>query len=113
MTEKNIPANERLIFAMDVADCDQARTLADELGDSVAFYKLGLQLMMSGGYFELLEWMLAPTNRWQVEPGWCCRISSRPAESATNWHPIQVSIRQTVLWSSARSSMEAAPGEVT
>ena len=59
MTKKNIPANERLIFAMDVADCDQARTLADELGDSVAFYKLGLQLMMSGGYFELLEWMLA------------------------------------------------------
>ncbi len=59
MTEKNIPANERLIFAMDVADCDQARVLADELGDSVVFYKLGLQLMMSGGYFELLEWMLA------------------------------------------------------
>ena len=59
MTKKNIPANERLIFAMDVADCDQARALADELGDSVVFYKLGLQLMMSGGYFELLEWMLA------------------------------------------------------
>ena len=59
MTKKNIPANERLIFAMDVADCDQARALADELGDSVVFYKLGLQLMMSGGYFELFEWMLA------------------------------------------------------
>ena len=59
MPEKNIPANERLIFAMDVPDCDQARTLAEELGDSVVFYKLGLELMMSGGYFELLEWMLA------------------------------------------------------
>jgi orotidine-5'-phosphate decarboxylase len=31
----------------------------DELGDSVTFYKIGLELMMSGGYFELLDWMLA------------------------------------------------------
>lgn len=58
MTVKNIPTNERLIFAMDVPDCDQARALAEELGDSVSFYKLGLELMMTGGYFELMEWML-------------------------------------------------------
>lgn len=44
---------------MDVPDCERARALADELGDSVTFYKLGLELMMSGGYFELLDWMLA------------------------------------------------------
>ena len=43
---------------MDVADCDRARALADDLGDAVSFYKLGLELMMSGGYFELLQWML-------------------------------------------------------
>lgn len=43
---------------MDVPDCDQAMALAEELGDSVMFYKLGLELMMSGGYFELLQWML-------------------------------------------------------
>ncbi len=59
MTKPRIPSNERLIFAMDVADCDQARSLAEELGDSVVFYKLGLQLMMSGGYFDLIDWMLA------------------------------------------------------
>jgi len=58
VTDKNIPTNERLIFAMDVPDCDQARSLAEELGDSVVFYKLGLELMMSGGYFELMEWLL-------------------------------------------------------
>jgi orotidine-5'-phosphate decarboxylase len=57
--DKNIPVDERLIFAMDVPDCDRARQLAEELGDSVTFYKLGLELMMSGGYFELLDWMLA------------------------------------------------------
>jgi len=55
---KNIPAEERLIFAMDVADCDTARSLVDELGDAVVFYKIGLELMMSGGYFELLDWLL-------------------------------------------------------
>ena len=59
MQGKDIPNHERLIFAMDVPDCDRARQLAEQLGDSVTFYKLGLELMMSGGYFELLDWMLA------------------------------------------------------
>ena len=44
---------------MDIPDCDAARALADELGDAVSFYKIGLELMMSGGYFELLDWLLA------------------------------------------------------
>ncbi len=63
MPDKNIPDNERLIFAMDVPDCDRARQLVEDLGDSVIFYKLGLELMMSGGYFELLDWMLARNKK--------------------------------------------------
>ncbi len=59
MTDKNVTSEDRLIFAMDVPDCDRARELATELGDAVTFYKIGLELMMSGGYFELLDWMLA------------------------------------------------------
>jgi orotidine-5'-phosphate decarboxylase len=59
LSKSDIPVNERLIFAMDLPDCDRARRLTDELGDAVSFYKLGLELMMSGGYFELMEWMLA------------------------------------------------------
>jgi len=55
---KHIPAQERLIFALDVADPGAARRLVDTLGDSVHFYKLGLELCMSGGYFELLDWMV-------------------------------------------------------
>ena len=58
LTDKNISTKDRLIFAMDVPDCERARELASELGDSVTFYKIGLELMMSGGYFELLDWML-------------------------------------------------------
>lgn len=63
MPDKNIPDNERLIFAMDVPDCARARQLAEALGESVVFYKLGLELMMSGGYFELLNWMLARNRK--------------------------------------------------
>ena len=63
----NIPARERLIFAMDVADADAARRLADRLGDSVSFYKLGLELMMAGGYFELLDWLVGRGKRIFVD----------------------------------------------
>ena len=55
---KDIPARDRLIFAMDVADAEAARRLAERLGDSISFYKLGLELFMAGGYFELIEWMV-------------------------------------------------------
>jgi orotidine-5'-phosphate decarboxylase len=49
---------DRLIFAMDVPEPDQARRLAERLGDAVSFYKLGLELMMAGGYFGLIDWMV-------------------------------------------------------
>jgi orotidine-5'-phosphate decarboxylase len=49
----NIPARERLIFALDVPDLDRARRLVDTLDDSVVFYKLGLEFFLSGHYFEL------------------------------------------------------------
>jgi len=49
----NIPARERLIFALDVPDLDRARQLVETLGDSVEFYKLGLEFFLSGHYFEL------------------------------------------------------------
>lgn len=55
---KNIPSRERLIFALDVPDADAARRMVDTLGDSVRFYKLGLELCMAGGYYELLDWMV-------------------------------------------------------
>lgn len=58
MNSKDIAVKDRLIFAMDVPDCARARELTEELGDAVTFYKIGLELMMSGGYFELLDWML-------------------------------------------------------
>jgi len=58
MNEKHIVNKDRLIFAMDVPDCDQAKELTETLGDAVTFYKLGLELMMTNGYFDLMDWML-------------------------------------------------------
>jgi orotidine-5'-phosphate decarboxylase len=55
----SIPARERLIFALDVPDAAQARALAEGLGEAVQFYKLGLELFMAGGYFELIDWLVA------------------------------------------------------
>ncbi len=51
----DIPPRERLIFALDVPDTKAALELIDQLDDSVAFYKLGLEMFLSGGYFELLS----------------------------------------------------------
>lgn len=72
MTSRNITAEDRLIFALDVADCGTARELVAELDDAVTFYKIGLELMMSGGYFELLEWLWYPG-------GWYCRAQGNAA----------------------------------
>ena len=46
---------ERLIVALDLPGAGPALELVDRLGESVSFYKLGLQLFMAGGYFELID----------------------------------------------------------
>jgi orotidine-5'-phosphate decarboxylase len=67
MTVKPIPVHERLIFALDVADGVAARKLVEQLGDAVTFYKIGLELFMAGGYFELLDWLAARDKRIFVD----------------------------------------------
>ncbi len=57
------PRRERLIVALDVPGAAQARGLVERLGDSVRFYKIGLELFTSGGYFELLGWLTARGNK--------------------------------------------------
>jgi orotidine-5'-phosphate decarboxylase len=45
----NIGARDRLIVALDVPTIEAARALVGKLGDAVGFYKIGLELVMSGG----------------------------------------------------------------
>ncbi len=54
----SINAKDRLIFALDVAEVDEAKALVNELSDAVTFYKIGMELMMTGEYFDLLDWLV-------------------------------------------------------
>jgi orotidine-5'-phosphate decarboxylase len=58
LSTKPIPPRERLIFALDVPNQARALDLVDRLGDAVLFYKLGLELFMSGDYFKLTDRLL-------------------------------------------------------
>ena len=59
LSAKNISPRERLIFALDVPTTDEARRFVELLGESVQFYKLGLELFMAGGYFEFIDGLIA------------------------------------------------------
>jgi len=57
LSRKAITADERLILALDVPDIDKAKALVEEIGDSVRFYKVGLELFMTGEVFRLSDWL--------------------------------------------------------
>ena len=58
MTSKaEIPASDRLIVALDVPTISAAKELVTVLDDAVVFYKVGLELFMSGDAFELVTWL--------------------------------------------------------
>jgi orotidine-5'-phosphate decarboxylase len=62
-----IPARERLIVALDVPTIPDARALVVRLGDSVEFYKLGLELFMAPGFFQLLDQLRADGKKVFVD----------------------------------------------
>ena len=64
---KNINIADRLIFALDVPEVDMAKDLVETLGDSVNFYKIGMELLMTGEYFELLEWLISKDKKVFVD----------------------------------------------
>src|SRR5262245_49263942 len=67
MPSNPIPARERLIFALDLPDTRSAQHLVTRLGDAVQFYKIGLELCMSAGFFDLLDWLLANDKKVFVD----------------------------------------------
>ncbi len=54
-TQATAHARDRLIFALDVPDRAAAIAWMDRLGDSVSFYKIGLELLSGGDYFDVLD----------------------------------------------------------
>lgn len=57
ISSKAIPVRERLIMALDVASIPEAQALVEELGESVIFYKAGMELFMAGDYFSFIDWL--------------------------------------------------------
>ena len=57
LSAKTIPPRDRLIVALDVPGLDEGKRWVERLGDSVQFYKLGLQFLMTGRYFDMIDWL--------------------------------------------------------
>ncbi len=102
-----VPARQRLIVALDVPDAERARTLVGELGDSVEFYKIGLELAMSGEYFDLLAWLLEQNKQVFTD----LKFYDVPAT-------VSAAVRQLQCWGATfltihgdRAIMEAAAAE--
>jgi orotidine-5'-phosphate decarboxylase len=64
---KDIKIEDRLIFALDVPEVSEAKKIVTELDDSVNFYKIGMELLMTGQYFELLDWLIARDKKVFVD----------------------------------------------
>ena len=64
---KDIKIEDRLIFALDVPEVSEAKKIVTELDDSVNFYKIGMELLMTGQYFELLDWLIAKEKKVFVD----------------------------------------------
>lgn len=67
ISNKPIPIHERLIMALDVPSIAEAQALVDELGDTVIFYKVGMELFMCGDYFGFIEWLKARNKKVFVD----------------------------------------------
>lgn len=63
----SIANKDRLIVALDVPTVADAKLMVDSLGDVVSFYKIGLELFMSGDYFELLDWLTSKQKKIFVD----------------------------------------------
>ena len=63
---KDIPINERIILALDVESPEQARELIRKTESHIKFYKVGLQLFMTG-WFEIVDWLAARNHKIMLE----------------------------------------------
>jgi orotidine-5'-phosphate decarboxylase len=63
LSSKPIPPEERLIVALDVGEAAEARRLVETLRDAVRFYKIGLELFMTGEAFALADWLRERGNK--------------------------------------------------
>jgi len=58
-----VKPRDRLIVALDAPSADAARALVARLGDSVTFYKIGMELIYGGGGLALAEALIGEGKR--------------------------------------------------
>jgi orotidine-5'-phosphate decarboxylase len=66
MQRKNIPLDERMIFALDVDSPQKAKEWVTKLESHVKFYKVGLQLFLAG-WFPVIDWITARGHKVMVD----------------------------------------------
>lgn len=82
---KKIESRERLIVALDFDNVEKAKNLVEQIGDEVVFYKIGLELLMSNSYFDLINW-LAQKNKKVFADLKLFDISNTVAKAIKNLH---------------------------
>lgn len=63
---KNIPLNERIIFALDFSDKDEALRWVKELDSDIKFFKVGLQLFLAG-WWHVIDHIVDRGNKVMVD----------------------------------------------
>jgi orotidine-5'-phosphate decarboxylase len=63
---KDIPLNERIIFALDFADPMIAATWVEKLDSRIKFFKVGLQLFLAGGW-PVVDHIIARGNKVMLD----------------------------------------------
>jgi orotidine-5'-phosphate decarboxylase len=63
---KDIPLNERIIFALDVDSVQLAEAWVQRLESHIKFYKVGLQLFLAG-WFHVIDWIVERNHRVMVD----------------------------------------------
>ncbi len=63
---KNIPLNERIIFALDVSSHDEAMRWVEMLDGDIKFFKVGLQLFLAG-WFNTIDAIIERGNKVMVD----------------------------------------------
>ncbi len=48
---------DRIIVALDFEDFESAKNMVEKIGDQIGFYKIGLELMASGDYFKMIDYL--------------------------------------------------------
>ena len=63
---KDIPLNERIIFALDFSNPEEAKEWVDKISHKIKFFKVGLQLFLAG-WWDVIEYITERENKVMVD----------------------------------------------